>query len=377
MTPPKKTIKLEDYHLSTVLMNMGDGIIMKDKRRKVEFLNQPLIEMYGDQVGQHCFEMFFGRTSPCEEDCPIKEILENGKPSFKHLKKDKYGHWLEITAVPACRETDKPEDKSTSVIGIIRDITKRMNLESELRNRNMELKIKNDELENFVYTVSHDLRSPLVSLQGLAGALMEDCYSQLDDQGKEYLLDIKNSVHRMGLLVRDLLDLSRLSKAQNQNEDVSAKRIIQDSVEQLTLSLKEKNVKLTIGEDMPTVYCNREQIVLALVNLLHNAIKFMGDDNPYPSIAINHTIKDNYHIFSVQDNGIGIEERYFKKIFEIFQTLNEVKDVNSTGVGLTIVKRIIEGHKGQVWVESAKGKGSTFYFSLPVKDYNPLFSPGH
>ena len=108
-----------------------------------------------------------------------------------------------------------------------------MNLEEELRTRNMEIKLKNDELENFVYTVSHDLRSPLVSLQGLAGALLEDCYDQLDDQGKEYLLDIKNSVHRMGLLVRDLLDLSRVSRAQHCSKEVPAEEIVQEAVDQL------------------------------------------------------------------------------------------------------------------------------------------------
>ena len=108
MTPQEKAINLENYHLSNLLLNTGDGIIIKDKQWKVEFLNKPLIEIYGDQVGQHCFEMFFGRTSPCEKDCPIEEILKNGDSAFKHLKQDKYGNWLEITAVPACIETDGP-----------------------------------------------------------------------------------------------------------------------------------------------------------------------------------------------------------------------------------------------------------------------------
>ncbi|MEW6380327.1 MAG: ATP-binding protein [bacterium] len=367
MTPPKKAIKLEDYNLSNALLNMGDGIIIKNERREIEFLNQPLLDMYGDQVGQHCFEIFFGRTSPCEDICPIEEILKEGKSALQQVKKDKYGHWLEITSVPACLEIQGQERTTSSVIGIVRDITKRMNLEEELRIRNMELKLKNAELENFVYTVSHDLKSPLVSLQGLAGALLEDYSDRLDEQGREFLLDIKNSVHRLGLLVRDLLDLSRVGRGQNRSEEVPARKIIQESVDKVKLSLKEKGVKLIIGEDMPTIFCDKEMIVLALVNLLNNAVKFMGEDNRNPSITINHTVSDNYHIFSVQDNGIGIEPKYHQKIFDIFQTLNEVKDPNSTGVGLTIVKRIIEGYKGRVWVESEKGKGSTFYFSLPVR----------
>lgn len=373
MIPQKKDINLEKYNLRNLLLNTGDGIIIKDKHWRVEFLNQPLIDIYGDQVGQHCFEMLFGRTSPCEKDCPIEEILKNGAPAFKHIKQDKFGNWIEITAVPAI-ETDGPGKMNDSIIGIVRDMSKIMNLQDELRTRNMEIKLKNNELENFVYTVSHDLRSPLVSLQGLAGALMEDCYDQLDDQGKEYLLDIKNSVHRMGLLVRDLLDLSRVSRSQHCSKEVPIDGIVQEAVGQLKISLKEKNVKVVIDEQMPAIFCNRDMILLALINLLNNSIKFMGDNNPNPCISINHTIQDNYHIFSVQDNGIGIEKKYHKKIFEIFQTLNEIKDINSTGVGLTIVKRIIEGHKGQVWVESEKGKGSTFYFSLPIEDHS-AFSP--
>jgi signal transduction histidine kinase len=374
VTPQEKVFNLEKYNLCNLLLNTGDGIVIKDKQWRVKFLNQPLIEIYGDQIGQHCFEMFFGRTSPCEKDCPIEEIFKKGSSVFKHLKQDKFGNWLDICAMPASLETDGQEKMSDFIIGIVRDVSKTMRLEDELRARNVEIKLKNDELNNFVYTVSHDLRSPLVSLQGLAGALMEDCYDQLDDQGKEYLLDIKNSVHRMGLLVRDLLDLSHVSNAQHCSREVSAREIIQEAVNQLKLSLKEKNVKLIVGEEMPTIFCNKDMIVLALVNLLNNAIKFIGDHNPDPSISINHTIQDNYHIFCVQDNGIGIEKKYYKKIFEIFQTLNEIRDVNSTGVGLTIVKRIIEGHKGQVWVESEKGIGSTFYFSLPREDHG-TFTP--
>ncbi|MCL6582531.1 MAG: GHKL domain-containing protein [bacterium] len=361
-------MNLENYDLSNVLLSIGDGVIAHNERWEIEFLNQPLLDIYGDQVGKHCFEIFFDRDCPCEEgNCPIEQIFKKGKSSFQQVKKDKYGNWLEITSVPAHPKTKEAEQKTSSIISLVRNVTKRMNLEEELRVRNMELKLKNTELENFVYTVSHDLKSPLVSLQGLAGALLEDYSDRLDEQGREFLLDIKNSVNRLGLLVRDLLDLSRIGRGQNRREDVPAKKIIQEAIDKLKLPLKEKGIQLIIDEDMPIIFCDKEMIVLALVNLLNNAIKFMGEHNEHPRIAIGHTIKDDYHVFFVQDNGIGIERKYHQKIFDIFQTLNEVKDPNSTGVGLTIVKRIIEGHKGRVWVESEKGQGSTFYFSIPIK----------
>jgi signal transduction histidine kinase len=264
--------------------------------------------------------------------------------------------------------SEDPKEENVYIIEVIHDITARKKLEEAIREKNLELKQKNEELENFVYTVSHDLKSPIFSLQGVVSALIEDYADKLDKGFRNYLEDIRNSAQKMGQLVQDLLNLSRVGRTRNLREEVPAREIIDEAIEQLKFPLKNKKVELYIEEDLPTCYCDKQKIVLVLVNLLDNAIKYMGD-NPYPSIEIDCRTEGGFQVFSVKDNGIGIDTKYHEKIFEIFQSLGEIKDPKSTGVGLAIVKRVIEVHMGKVWIESEKGKGAKFLFRIPSKEY--------
>ncbi len=367
-------IKLEYQLLSEVFNKMGDGFIVIDKDRKIRFLNQTLIDLFGNKVGSNCHELFFDFPHKCK-GCILDDIYKNQKGVFSHTRcdRDKFRRWLEITYITTNVLSKSPKDKNTYIMGIVHDITARKKLMEALRVKNQELKQKNEELESFVYTVSHDLKSPVLSLQGLVGMLIEDYSDKLDGEIREYLEDIKNSAQKMGLLIQDLLDLSRVGRSRNPRSQVPAKEIIEEAVDQLKFQLKEKGVDLYIEENLPICYCDKKMVVLALVNLLDNAIKFVGE-NPYPLIEVGCKIQGDNKVFYVKDNGIGIEAKYHDKIFEIFQTLDEIKDPRSTGVGLAIVKRIVDVHMGRAWVESEKGKGATFFLSLP--DKKPLFNEG-
>ena len=225
----------------------------------------------------------------------------------------------------------------------------------------------NEELERFVFTVSHDLKSPIVSVQGFASILLNDFGSKLDEEGLHYLQRIQSNAKQMERLIHDLLELSRVGRVVNPFEPVDFNELVELVVADFQFQAQEKGVTIEYAKDFPTVVCDRDRIVQVFSNLISNAIKYMGD-TPEPRIEIGHFERDDDFVFYVKDNGIGIDPRYHKKIFDLFQSLKEIKDVEGTGVGLTIVKRIVENHKGKVWVESQKGKGATFYFTIPKQD---------
>ncbi len=236
----------------------------------------------------------------------------------------------------------------------------------ETQRNTIKLKKANEELENFVFTVSHDLKSPIVSISGFTSILLNDYQEKLDEEAFHYLERIRGNAKLMENLIHDLLDLSRIGRVAKPVEMVNMGDIVASAVEDLQLQLGEKNVSVEVAEQFPDVVCDRERMLQVFTNLISNAAKYMGEQ-PAPKIEIGFEDAGDYFQFFVKDNGIGIAPQYHEKIFELFHTLNEVKDAEGTGVGLTIVKRIVENHDGRVWVESELGRGSTFYFTLPKK----------
>ena len=238
----------------------------------------------------------------------------------------------------------------------MRDITDKKKAEEEIRK-------KNEELENFVYVVSHDLKAPLISLQGFSSALLKDYQGKLGEEGKRYVKRITANARRMEVLISDLLALSRLGRAVSAFKDVSSHEIASRAISSLKPGLEENRIEVSIGDNLPTIRCDGERIYQVFENLVVNAIKFIGDTEE-PRIEIGYEDKEEVHQFHVRDNGIGIDPRYHGKIFEIFHRLKEIDDEEGTGIGLVIVERIIKNHGGKVWVESEKGAGATFYFTL-------------
>lgn len=235
----------------------------------------------------------------------------------------------------------------------------------EVTRRNSEkLAQANSELENFVFTVSHDLKAPIVSIQGFATILLNDFSEHLDTEGLHYLKRIQSNITQMERLIKDLLELARIGRVVNAPEMTDINEVVKSAVADLQYQADEKNVEIHCPDDFPTVMCDQDRILQVFTNLISNAIKYIGD-NTSPKIEIGHQETEDHYVFFVKDNGIGIDPAYHQKIFELFHSLKEVKDVEGTGVGLTIVKRIIDNHRGKVWVDSEKGKGATFFFSIP------------
>ena len=232
-----------------------------------------------------------------------------------------------------------------------------------------ELKEKNAELESFTYTVSHDLKSPLVTINGFLGYLEQDAAAGNMERLKKDTQRIYDAVKKMQSLLNELLELSRIGRMVNISETMSFDELVKDTLGIVQGRIEEKNIQVQVQSNLPTIQGDRQRLTEVLQNLIDNAAKYMGDQ-PNPLIEIGqHGEKDSKPLLFVRDNGIGIAPEYHERIFGLFNKLDARSD--GTGIGLALVKRIIEFHGGKIWVESdlpskgGAGKGSTFYFTLP------------
>jgi PAS domain S-box-containing protein len=245
-----------------------------------------------------------------------------------------------------------------AILGNIVDITEQKGAEEELRKINKELK-------SFVDVVSHDLKTPIIAIQGFSSRLFKNHQEELGEKGERYLELINASARRMEVLVSDLLALSSSGQVLSTLANVSSLEIVENVSSGLRDKLEENRIELVVTEDLPPIYCDGERIYQVFENLLVNAIKYMGDTEN-PRIEIGFEDSGRFHQFYVRDNGVGIDAKYHQKVFEMFHRLREVEKEEGTGLGLAIVERIVNNHGGRVWVESEPEKGSTFYFTIPV-----------
>lgn len=254
---------------------------------------------------------------------------------------------------------------SESAIIMVRDISQRKWVETEREKLINELEEKNSELERFTYTVSHDLKSPLITIKGFLGFLEQDAASGNTARLKADTQRIADATDKMQTLLNELLELSRVGRLTNPYQQIPFNELVREALEIVHGRLYEKNIEVHVDENLPTIYGDRQRLTEVLQNLLDNAAKFMGNI-PNPRIEIGHNgFEDGKPIFFVSDNGIGIDPIHHDRIFGLFNKLDAISE--GTGIGLTLVKRIVEVHGGRIWVQSEAGKGAVFYFTLPTK----------
>lgn len=252
-----------------------------------------------------------------------------------------------------------------TVIAMVRDITIRKWVEAERENLIEELELKNAELERYTYMVSHDLKSPLITIKGFLGFLREDAHAGNTERLEKDIQRINNATDRMHELLGDLLELSRIGRLVNEPEDVSFNELIANAIELLQGCIKQGGVTVVVEDHLPTVHVDHQRILEVVQNLIENAAKFMGNQ-PTPKIEIGQRgMINSMPVFYIRDNGIGIAPEFNETIFGLFNKLNSQTD--GTGIGLALVKRIIEFHGGRIWVESELGVGTTFLFTLPTQ----------
>ena len=248
-------------------------------------------------------------------------------------------------------------------IGIAQDITERKQIEEEREKLIRELEAKNAELERFTYTVSHDLKSPLVTIKGYLDFLKQDLSSGRSERVHSDMERISNAAKKMEQLLKDLLELSRIGRVMNPSKKIPFEEVVREALEIVHGQLEATGVTVHTQSDLPIVYGDRQRLIEVLQNLLDNAAKYIGNQKE-PLIEIGHSgEEDGKPIFFVKDNGIGIAPEHYERIFGLFNKLDATTE--GTGIGLALVKRIVEVHGGRIWVKSEVGNGSAFYFTLP------------
>ncbi|MDP8258909.1 MAG: ATP-binding protein [Candidatus Aadella gelida] len=232
------------------------------------------------------------------------------------------------------------------------------------------LKKANHELDSFVYTVSHDLRAPLRGIGAFASFLEEDYGDKLDKEAGDHIKEINKGVKRMNAFIKDLLTLSRISRIKNPYENVDINVLIQEAIERIKYDVEQSKVDLRVQPNMPEVYCDRIKINEVFLNLINNAIKFSSKNKTSkPRVEIGFKDIGESYEFWVKDNGVGIDPKDHDKVFGLFKRIQTEEEFEGTGAGLNIVQKIMEDHKGKIWVDSEVGKGAAFLFTIP-KDLN-------
>jgi PAS domain S-box-containing protein len=250
------------------------------------------------------------------------------------------------------------------LLGMTQDITEHKQVQAELAKRAEELARSNTELEQFVYVASHDLQEPLRMVASYTELLSRRYKGKLDSDADEFIAFAVDGANRMKRLINDLLSYSRVGTKGKPPQPANSESAFLQAMANLAMAIEDHRATVTC-DDLPLVLADESQLVQLFQNLIANAIKFQASEAPI--VHVSAELKDHEWVFAVRDNGIGIEPEYFKRIFLIFQRLHNKTEYPGTGIGLAICKRIVERHGGHIWVESALGKGSTFYFTFPAK----------
>ncbi|MFO8007822.1 MAG: ATP-binding protein, partial [Candidatus Brocadiia bacterium] len=258
------------------------------------------------------------------------------------------------------------------LFGMDRDITDRERAERQLEQYadqlaelNAELERSNRELQDFTHTVSHDLQEPLRKIHTFGQFLAEDCGDDLPEEGLEHLRRMQDAAVRMKRLIRHLLDLARVGSHGGEMVPVDSSRVLAETVEVLSQAIEDSGATVEVQGELPPVVADEVQLAQIFQNLISNALKFRSPDRE-PHVEISAERDGQMAVFSVTDNGIGVEERFLEKIFGVFQRLYPRDRYEGAGVGLALCRKIVTRHGGKIWAESVHGEGTTIYFKLPA-----------
>lgn len=359
----QKEISLTNERYRTLFDGILDGVYRSTHDGRFVDVNPAMIKMFGYANKDEMLAVDIKKDlyfAPEDRESLFLDTGQEKVEEFRMRRKDGSEIWVEDHGRYV-------HDKYGNVIfheGILRNITSRRKFEAERENLIRELETKNAELERFTYTVSHDLKSPLITINGFLGHLQDDIASGNTNRAKRDSQRIHEAVEKMHQLLKELLELSRIGRLMNPPEPVPFESLAREALVLVHGQLELRGVTFTLGADLPIVHGDRQRLIEVLQNLIDNAVKFMGDQ-PNPRIEIGqHGEEDGKPVLYVKDNGIGISPEYHERVFGLFDKLDAKSD--GTGIGLALVKRIVEYHGGRIWVksEAEAGKGSTFFFTL-------------
>ena len=260
-------------------------------------------------------------------------------------------------------------DEGLFVLSAIVDISERKRQAEALRHANEALERSNIELQRFAFVASHDLQTPMRSIASFVELLQSTYADKLDAQANDWIRRTNQSIKHLQIIVRDLLEYSRVDSQAHPFHLVSVREVFDNAVSLLDASVRESRAEVTCGE-LPTVMGEHSQLVQLMLNLIGNGLKYRGKEPP--QIHVSAERKSNGWTIAVRDNGIGIAPKHHEKIFEIFQRLHDQQEYPGTGIGLAVCRRVVHRHGGKIWVESEFGRGSVFYFTIAEGTVNAL-----
>ncbi|HJT51032.1 MAG TPA: ATP-binding protein, partial [Nitrosospira sp.] len=361
-----RQVRESEAHTQALLSNLIAGVISVDAQGVIRTCNPAGEKIFGypesEIIGQNIGALF-PKPEQGEQVDYFKRYLKEraGKLGVTTeaigLRKDGSAFPLDFSVA------EMQGGEKRQFVVIFRDISDRKQAEEQKTALMADLESANEELKSFAYVVSHDLKAPLRAIGALADWLSTDYVDKFDQEGKEHMRLLVSRVHRMGNLIDGILQYSRVGRIKEAPIPVDVSEVVKDVIDFIAPS---PNVNIVVEAPLPTVVVEPTRIQQIFQNLLSNAIKYM--DKPQCEIRIGCRPEGNHWKFSVSDNGPGIESRHFERIFQLFQTLAPRDRVESTGVGLSLVKKIVEMYGGNIWVESTPGEGSTFFFTLPKTD---------
>src|SRR5690242_5153555 len=385
----EKVRRETEKQLQVVMENMSEGLVVCDFSGKLVYRNPAAIKMH-DFRGLEQVELNIRNLRQIYELATLDgEILPFEKWPLNRILQGEHLHDVELRV----RRMDVDWMRIFSYSGAIshadgkglafltmKDITDRkvaeealrdakINLESKVEQRTAQLLAKSKELENFCYSVSHDLKAPLRGIDGYSRLLLESYHERLDEEGRSFLQNVRAATRHMTRLIEDLLAYSKLERRKLSTMSMDLSSFASNLLSQFRDSLQ--NVHLTVKVDSYRVRADPDGLAIALRNLIDNAIKF-SKYSAIQEVDIVARAEGDYCVISVCDNGIGFDMRFYDKIFEIFQRLHRAEDYPGTGIGLAMVHKAMERMGGRVWAESELGAGAVFYLKLPLSDTAPV-----
>jgi PAS domain S-box-containing protein len=341
------------------------AVAMFDNKMRYMLVSDRWYKEYGlvgkDIIGKSHYEVFPEINNVPEWKAIHKECLAGAvmvREQDPIPGKDGSMNWMKWEIHPWKTSVDR----IGGIIMFTEVITDRIRAQENLKMLNQQLSESNKELEQFAYVASHDLQEPLRMVNSFLQLLEKKYKDKLDDAAKQYIHFAVDGSERMKILINDLLKFSRVGTSTDEKVEVNCNDVVNNVIKIYEQKISESEAKIDVGP-LPVIKANKIQVEQLFQNLIGNALKYRGKEAP--CIAIGSDPTDTHWIFYVKDNGIGIDSKFYDKVFVIFQRLHGKSEYSGTGIGLAICKKIVERNGGRIWIESEPGKGSTFYFTLP------------
>ncbi len=377
ITERKKTenaLKESEEKFRQIAENMGEVFWVIDSKTGEVIYVSPVYQWVWGRTCQSLYEnneSWIEAIHPEDRDRTVEMIwngfdnIDEAKEGFEYrvIRPDGKIIWVWMQSFFIRDESGE----ISRIIGVASEITGYKKAEEEINALLNELKRSNEELQQFAYVTSHDLQEPLRTIASFTQLIERRYKGKLDEDADEFMGYIVDASVRMKQMIMDLLEYSRVGTRQEMYQAISMESKLNNVLVNLNDLIERTCAEIT-HDSLPVVFGDKNQLLLLFQNLITNAIKFRKEDEP-PRIHISATCdhEKNEYVFSIADNGIGIEEQYFDRIFTIFQRLHTRDEYQGTGIGLSVAKKIVERHGGRIWVESEFGGGSVFYFSIPIE----------